>query len=231
MTRIPLIRWNHIWFIPALLCLISVSAFGQAIDIHVASPVSKMVATFQDQEEDLNDTATDEDPDEQVPASEAAESLQPLQNREIGTKVSAVNLSMAGLGTGALPEPAEYEKFNVKMELPDGVVRGATYKCVHWRASLIQTNPLYFEEAMLERHGHDRWGYLQPFASGIRFYGTIALYPYIRTLQPPCECRYVLGHYRPGTCAPILKDHLPYDKRAAAVETLALASFFWAAPL
>ena len=179
---------------------------------------------------------------EASPAEESAEesvdsagtkqdSLAPIQTRELTTEVRAVSTSLADLGTGVLPDATPAGMMSEQRMLPDGLARGATHMHFHWRPSLVFHHPLYFEQAMLERHGHSRFGYLQPIASGVRFYSTIALYPYLRTLRPPCECHYALGQYRAGTCAPLLKDHVPWDKRAAAVETLSAGGFFWAAPL
>ena len=118
-----------------------------------------------------------------------------------------------------------------EMLLPDGLARGATHKHLHWRPSQVFHHPLYFQETMLERHGHDRFGYLQPLASGVRFYSTMALYPYLRTLQKPWECNYALGHHRPGTCAPKLRNYVPRDSRATAVQLITTGGLFWAAPL
>jgi hypothetical protein len=115
--------------------------------------------------------------------------------------------------------------------LPDGQQRGMIAQSVHWKPANICHFPLYFEDAMLERHGHVRWGCAQPLVSGAKFITTLPLLPYITTLQPPCEPRYTLGHFRPGNCAPALKDHLPWDRRAATVEVLSAGAYFWAMPL
>lgn len=143
-------------------------------------------------------------------------------------KVRVTNTSMSGKGLvppdGQLPD-------NRVGGLPTGAARGASFQCVHWAPSAICHYPLYFQDAMLERHGQTRFGCLQPIVSGAKFISTIPLLPYLATLQPPCESQYALGQYRPGTCAPVLRNHLPYDSRAAAVETLSLAGLFWAAPL
>lgn len=211
--------------------LLTSTAWGQALQIEFAEEptIPTRFIVLQQEEPEVEE---DEDltTSEELSAPSQQESLRPQQSREIGTTVSAVDTSMVGLGTGKIPE-ADQEEFAMRLPLPDGYQRGVGYKQVEWRASELFHYPLYFEEAMLERHGHDRWGYLQPVASGIRFYSTIAISPYLHTLQSPCECRYALGHYRPGTCAPVLKDHVPYDRHAAAVQTLTSAARFWASPL
>jgi hypothetical protein len=159
------------------------------------------------------------------------ETLAPLERRALSPVIQAVNVSIEGLGTDITPEPELIDSWSSVVPLPTGVSRGAIFQCVQWRPSLIVHHPLYFQDVMLERHGHDRWGYLEPFASGAKFFGTIFLSPYLKTLQCPGECQYALGYHRAGSCAPVLKSHIPWDKRAAAVETLSAAGFFWAAPL
>ena len=84
-----------------------------------------------------------------------------------------------------------------------------------WKASGLCHNPLYFEEVHLERYGHT-WGpYLQPVISGAHFFLSVPALPYLMGLNPPCECMYTLGYYRPGSCAPYLLDPLPLSVRAA----------------
>ena len=152
--------------------------------------------------------------------------LIPQQNRDLSIRVQIVDLSVAGLGTGKLPESASAKRS------PESVLqRTAIFKCVHWHPSTICHYPLRFEEVALERHGHVRFGCWQPLASGARFFATIPMLPYLYTLQSPCEPVYALGNYRPGSCAPLLRDSIPYDSHAAVVEAMSLAGFFWGAPL
>lgn len=153
-------------------------------------------------------------------------SLMPLQNRGLNNRVQIVDLSVSGLGTGQVPQGAAEQ---LAVEAAYG--RAAAFKCVYWQPSSICHYPLRFEEVMLERHGHVRFGLLQPLASGARFFGTIPMIPYLNTLQPRSEPVYALGNYRPGSCAPMVRDSIPYDAHAAVVEAMAVAGFFWAAPL
>jgi hypothetical protein len=159
--------------------------------------------------------------------------LTPMQNRELTLQVYAVSTSEKGIGTGLVPESGRMKKD--KVYLPTGASRGMQYTHVCWRASNIRHFPLYFEDAMLERHGHTRCflGYevAQSFVSGAKFFGTIPLLPYLGTLRPRHDCVYALGHYRPGSCAPCLRDNIPYDAKAAIVESASAAAFFWAVPL
>jgi len=155
----------------------------------------------------------------------------PFQSAALKIGVDRVDISTKPIGTGVLPENTAAKRAAPSTSLLDGQLRGIVSQQVNWRPANVCHLPLYFEDAMLERHGHVRWGCAQPIVSGAKFLTTIPLLPYITTLQPPCEPRYTLGHFRPGSCAPALKDHLPWDRRAATVEVVSLGAFFLAAPL
>ena len=187
--------------------------------------------TSEDSEDETDSDGDSESDEESESTTDSGESLAPLQNRKLAITVRVVDTSIEGIGTGAIPEGAFRERRLDPIVLPDGMARGASAKCVHWRPSLIQHHPLIFEDAMLERHGHSRWGHFEPVASGGKFFAAIALHPYLNTLNRPWDCQYALGHYRPGTCAPTLKNSIPYDRRAATVQGLALGGLFWGAPL
>lgn len=73
-----------------------------------------------------------------------------------------------------------------------------------WKASGLCHKPLYFEDVQLERYGHTCGPLLQPFASGAHFFGNALILPYKMGMEPPCECVYALGYYRPGDCAPFM---------------------------
>jgi hypothetical protein len=87
-----------------------------------------------------------------------------------------------------------------------------------WTASGLCHKPLYFEDVQLERYGHMAGPWVQPFASGAHFFATIPILPYKMGLEPPGECMYTLGYYRPGSCAPYLFDPIPLSVRGALFE-------------
>jgi hypothetical protein len=104
---------------------------------------------------------------------------------------------------------------------------GLTYA---WTASGLCHKPLYFEDVQLERYGH-MWGpWVQPFLSGAHFFLTIPILPYKMGLEPPNECIYTLGYYRPGDCAPYMLDPLPLSVRGALWETGAWTGGAWVIP-
>lgn len=85
-----------------------------------------------------------------------------------------------------------------------------------WKASALCHKPLYFEDVQLERYGHTRGPFVQPFVSGAHFFANVALLPYKMGINPPHECQYPLGYIRPGSCAPWMHQPFPLSARGAA---------------
>ena len=91
--------------------------------------------------------------------------------------------------------------------------------CFMWKASALCHKPLYFEEVALERYGHTLVREeFQPIISGAKFFLTVPILPYKMGINPPCECIYTLGYYRPGSCAPYMIDPLPLSVRAGLIQ-------------
>jgi hypothetical protein len=87
-----------------------------------------------------------------------------------------------------------------------------------WKASAMCHKPLYFEDEQLERYGHSFSPCFQPFISGAHFFCTLPVLPYCMGVEPPCECIYALGYYRPGSCAPYMINPVPLSPRGALFE-------------
>jgi hypothetical protein len=87
-----------------------------------------------------------------------------------------------------------------------------------WMASGLRHRPLYFEDAMLERHGQARHPLVQPLASGTRFFLTVPVLPYAMTVNHPRETRHTLGHFRAGSGAPLLLQRPPLQVDAGTIE-------------
>ena len=66
---------------------------------------------------------------------------------------------------------------------------------VAWEPSNLFANPLYFEDAALERYGHTHNCLVQPFASLGKFGVQLVGLPYQMALHPVHEHRYALGWY------------------------------------
>ncbi|MGL6195022.1 MAG: hypothetical protein ACRC2T_09395 [Thermoguttaceae bacterium] len=91
--------------------------------------------------------------------------------------------------------------------------------CFTWKASGLCHKPLYFEEEALEQYGHTHVREeFQPIVSAAKFFLTIPILPYKMGLNPPNECIYSLGHYRPGDCVPYMLDPLPLSLRAGLIQ-------------
>lgn len=88
----------------------------------------------------------------------------------------------------------------------------------HWKASGLCHKPLYFEDRNLERYGQTLHPWAQPAISHARFFLTLPILPYKMGLEPPNECIYSLGYYRPGNCAPHFLDPIPLSVRAGLLE-------------
>lgn len=99
-----------------------------------------------------------------------------------------------------------------------------------WKASALCHKPLYFEEVALERYGHTRRPLLQPAISGVKFLASIPVLPYKMGLETPNECLYTLGYYRPGSCAPFLRYRIPWQRRAATFQAIAVTGLVFLIP-
>jgi hypothetical protein len=84
-----------------------------------------------------------------------------------------------------------------------------------WKASALCHKPLYFEDEHLERYGHSWPPCCQPLVSGAHFFTRLPILPYCMGIEPPNECIYALGHYRPGSCAPYMCNPVPFSWRGA----------------
>jgi len=88
----------------------------------------------------------------------------------------------------------------------------------NYHASALCHKPLYWEEVQLERYGHTAGPIRQPIISGAHFIINLAALPYRMAINPPGECVYSLGYYRPGNCAPWMIPPIPLSLRGAAAE-------------
>ncbi len=105
------------------------------------------------------------------------------------------------------------------------VIRDWTMMTFTWKASGACHKTPFFEDVQLERYGHSAGPFLQPLLSGAHFFANVALMPYNAGVYPPNECHYVLGHYRPGSCAPWLVPAFPLSRRGVAFEALGALGF------
>lgn len=110
-----------------------------------------------------------------------------------------------------------------------GTQRDWCEKSFYWNASLLNHQPLYFEDVNLERHGFSH-GKLQPLVSGAKFFGTLPTLPYQMCARPPQTTRYTLGESRPGSQAPYVHERLPVNLDAAAFQAAVITGLVFVIP-
>ena len=94
-----------------------------------------------------------------------------------------------------------------------------------WSATCMRHRPLYFEEINAERYGYTCCDpCLQPLVSAGHFFATIPTLPYQMFAQPPCQCTYTLGHYRPGSCAGYRHNRWPMHVGAGIAEAVVIVA-------
>jgi hypothetical protein len=151
-----------------------------------------------------------------------AQGLSDLQAKTIDT----LNLSIAVTGEEGSDYPFE-------CTLEEGRWHEGRYweQTVYlWKASALCHKPLYFEDEHLERYGHSWPPMCQPFVSGAHFFTRLPILPYCMGVEPPNECIYALGHYRPGSCAPYMCNPVPLSWRGALFQAGAVVGAAAALP-
>lgn len=160
------------------------------------------------------------------------------QGRFLLPPIRAVSIDQKPIGNGRIPETVSAgDELNMIALPEDGDQRiafsgeGAWPELIRpWAAPNTFSHPLYFEDRMLERHGHERWGYFQPLASGTRFFVTLPMLPYLATVQPPCDIVYSKGYFRAGSPVPKFRQRPPLERRAIIVEAAAVSGAIIALP-
>ncbi len=160
------------------------------------------------------------------------------QGRFVLPPIRAVSIDQKPIGNGRVPETVSAGDELNMIALPEnGSQRlafsgeGAWPKLIRpWAAPNTFSHPLYFEDRMLERHGHERWGCFQPLASGTRFFATMPMLPYLATVQPPCDNVYSKGYFRAGSPVPKFWQRPPLERRAIIVEAAVVSGTFIALP-
>lgn len=135
------------------------------------------------------------------------------------------------LPEGSLPTDTAKESFSKvtpRMHVP-GTGRNWCAVTFQWNASLLNHQPLYFEDVNLERHGYS-WGLAQPAVSGAKFMGTVLALPYLMTAYPPHLNRYDLGNARPGSPTPYVHQRVPLHLDAVLVEAGVIAGLYLLIP-
>jgi len=148
-------------------------------------------------------------------------------------EIRPVTTEITAIGNGSAPRSYTGNDGSYDRSLPEQVgERDAAWAWSQYPFAAANTfsHPLYFEDVMLERHGHERFPLLQPMVSGARFFATVPMLPYLTTVRPPCEFEYKMGHFRTGDCVYPYLQRPPYVRNAAVVEAAAIAGASIAIP-
>jgi hypothetical protein len=161
-----------------------------------------------------------------VGSTTPVDAAQPSKGRIALPPLSTPNLSIANIGTGQTPEDWVTGRLPEPQILPYGPDRQFELfpQGKAWVAPVLCHQPLYFEDTMLERHGHEKCPKLTPVLSGARFYTTAFFSPYLAVLRPPLKDISNAGHYRPGSAAPGIRERAPYDPTAMRLQLLTLGT-------
>ena len=175
---------------------------------------------------DLSDgisTAPPSGPGCQGYGQECVRAIRELQERDITT--IAVGVIIEGVEGDDYPCDCRLGR---DYDAPKFAGRNFSPTLFTWKAAATCHKPLYFEDVHLERYGHSWNPVVQPFASAAHFFISVPLLPYKMGLNPPGECMYTLGYYRPGSCAPYMFEPIPFSLRAAAAQAAGVTAFtFW----
>jgi hypothetical protein len=110
------------------------------------------------------------------------------------------------------------------------VPRGWAMTTMTWKASNVCHTPLYFQDVNLERYGHTHGPVLEPLIQSAHFFGNVLVLPYNMGVHSPHECQYPLGYYRPGNCAPWIKQPVPISAKGALTQAVTMTGLFWLIP-
>jgi hypothetical protein len=142
------------------------------------------------------------------------------------------SLRIDDLSENDLCEAGDIWGIPVRCRLHEELYAGRTFvpTTFTWTASALCHKPNYFEQIELERYGHTPGPILEAPMAGAKFALDIATLPYKMGINPPNECRYALGYYRPGNCAPWIVPPVPLSLRGAIFQTAAVTGVSWIIP-
>ncbi len=149
------------------------------------------------------------------------ESLEPIYAdlKPIGAVSVAIQAS-----PGLLPTNFAAERFK-----EESAGRAWAEVVFSWEAPALCHNPLYFEEANVERYGY-RTPFFQPVVSAANFFTHVPALPYLMGAERPRDCIYTLGYYRPGSYVPYRIQRVPLSVRGGLAEAGVLTGLFYLLP-
>jgi len=207
-------------------------AVGGSASVLVARLPAARAPTALDATRDARDDARDDDADDgDTPAPKTdscgaanAECRSALARLRADT-LDQVNLDIRVGGRSGEDYPCE-----CRLEGETFQPRRFAATTFTWKAAGYCHKPLYFEDWNLERYGHSHGIVLDPFLSAAHFFVSLPVLPYQMGVQPPWECVYPLGYYRPGSCAPWTVPAVPISGRGFAVQAATVTGLVFLLP-
>ena len=144
----------------------------------------------------------------------------------VQTEAGWRKIPVGNMSDGDLDALASYWQLPKECTISTSTFTGRSWvpQTVTWKASNLCHKPLFFENVQLERYGHSHGPFLQPVHSTVHFFSSIALAPYNMGITPANECQYALGFYRPGNCAPWLREPFPISLAGARFQASSLTA-------
>ena len=149
---------------------------------------------------------------------------------EVLAKFKPISELTASISQGDVPKPVDCSK-GIFTGKQTAIARTPSVLQYHWKPTNFFHNPLYFDDTPLERYGQSVCPPLQPAISGARFFATLPVLPYKVGLDRPFDCVSTLGYYRPGECAPCMRERFPaWERDAALLEAGTALALIFALP-
>lgn len=163
-----------------------------------------------------------------VPPPKPSDGLRPIGALTVGI---APPQTKAGDAAGELPENLALQRFG---DLEPIVVGSEPFQPWNAYGQLVLSSdfchqPLYFEDANLERYGRSH-GVFQPFISAAKFYGSVPALPYKMVTQPPRVCLRDDSRWPAGGMAPHQRSLPPVDVKAGVVEAAVIVGLILLIP-
>lgn len=142
------------------------------------------------------------------------------------TSIADLNIDITPKPSGknsTLPQDMARRETDVKPVVAYGAVPQESFGISRLTADRFAYEPLYFQEANLERYGNHHGG-LQPAISAARFFATIPALPYLATHYTPRQAYYWDWPYQTGREAPHVRELPPLRLKPATVESASIAA-------
>ena len=220
----------------------SIQAQTQTVEVAVepnlaSSPISVPIDTAQSKEKpktvepDRMQPPRKGDPTRKNEAKKPASNFLPAQS-----PIGRINIDLRSKpknGSNVVPENLAQKAMGqfpvVQASRSDEMLGDMVFAKSRNHDELFAHQPLYFEEANLERYGRT-CGLLQPTLSGVRFFATIPSLPYAMTEHHPRKTYTTRWPFEAGWGAPKVKELQPLQIKPSLVQAGAISGLLLVVP-